>query len=240
MIDKLDRKRLDYWYNRLMPDSASSNGQRFQLLYQISQAFNSSLDIFVIFDRVIDEVIQAIGAERGFLVVRQPTGKLKIQVARSNKAEKIDLENSQLSQSIINQAIEQSEPVLSFDAASDTRFQEQNSVVDLKLKSILCVPLKCRGTMQGVIYLENRAQESLFDQRELDLLTAIAANASIAIDNAQNFLELQEQLQTVNMLYEISADLTALRFRTAIDHDPGTRQTGFASPGCILVDGRGR
>jgi len=192
-----------------MPESPTSSGQRFELLYHISQAFNSSLNILEIFDRVIDEVIQAVRAERGFLIIRQPNGDLVIQVARSAGEEKIDPTKYQVSESIINQSIDLLEPVLSFDAASDARFSEQHSVVDLKLKSILCVPVKCQGGLQAVIYLENRAQEATFGKRELDLLTAIAANAAVAIDNAQNFLELQEQLQTIHLLYEISADLTS-------------------------------
>ena len=192
-----------------MSNQTHPDGQRFELLYRTSQAFNSSLNIVEIFDRIIDEVLDAIGAEHGFVISRQADGELFFHVARGAERQILDHTKLEVSSSIITQVINQQEPVLSYDAISDERFTESASIVDLKLKSILCVPLKCKGRLQGVIYVENRGQEGIFTDRELDLLTAIAANAAVAIDNAQNYLDLQEQLQRVNLLYEISADLTS-------------------------------
>ena len=192
-----------------MPEPQTPSGQRFELLYRISQAFNTSLEIIEIFDRVIVEVIQAIRAQRGYVITRQPNEELSIRVARCVTGETLNLDELQFSTGIVNQVIDQSEAVLSLDAIHDSRYQKQNSVVDLQLKSILCVPLKCKSGMQGVIYVENRADKAAFSERELELLVAIAANAAVAIDNAQNFSELQEQLKNINLLYEISADLTS-------------------------------
>ena len=192
-----------------MPEPQTPSGQRFELLYRISQAFNTSLEIIEIFDRVIVEVIQAIRAQRGYVITRQPNGELSIRVARCVTGETLNLDELQFSTGIVNQVIDQSEAALSLDAIHDSRYQKQNSVVDLQLKSILCVPLKCKSGMQGVIYVENRADKAAFSERELELLVAIAANAAVAIDNAQNFSELQEQLKNINLLYEISADLTS-------------------------------
>ncbi len=192
-----------------MSDKIHPSGRRFELLYHTSQAFNSSLNIVEIFDRIIDEVLVAIGAEHGFVISRQPDGELFFHVARGAERQILDHTKLEVSSSIIQQTIDNQEPVLSYDAGSDERFHESASILDLKLKSILCVPLKCKGRLKGVIYVENRGQEGIFTERELDLLTAIAANAAVAIDNAQNFLDLQEQLQRVNLLYEISADLTS-------------------------------
>lgn len=192
-----------------MSDQNHPSGQRFELLYRTSQAFNSSLNIVEIFDRIIDEVLAAIGAEHGFVISRQLDGELFFHVARGAERQILDHTKLEVSSSIIEQVIDNQEPVLSYDAGSDKRFHESASIVDLKLKSILCVPLKCKGRLKGVIYVENRGKEGIFTDQDLDLLTAIAANAAVAIDNAQNFLDLQEQLQRVNMLYEISADLTS-------------------------------
>ncbi|HBX69365.1 MAG TPA: hypothetical protein DEH25_08260, partial [Chloroflexi bacterium] len=192
-----------------MSDLSANSGKRFELLYRTSQVFNSSINILEVFDLVIGEVIQAIGAQRGFLVTRSPDGSFLIPVARSIAGEKIDPTTITVSKSVVNQAIDTSEPVLSADALTDTRFREKLSITNLKLKSILCVPLKCREDLKGVIYVENNLEEAVFSQREVELLTAIAANAAVAIDNANNFSKLQEQLQTINLLYDINADLTS-------------------------------
>jgi len=192
-----------------MTTASPTSGHRFDLLYRASQAFNASLNIVETFDRIIDEVLDAVGADHGYVISRQEDGELFFHVARGAKQEILDQNKLEVSRSIIDEAIDKQEPILSFDALSDERFTASNSVVDLKLKSILCVPLKCKGLLKGVIYVENRGQEGIFTERELELLTAIAANAAVAIDNAQYFLEVQEHLQRTNLLYEISADLSS-------------------------------
>jgi serine phosphatase RsbU (regulator of sigma subunit) len=189
-------------------DLPSSEG-RLELLYRTAQAFNSSTNIVEIFDRIIDEVLVALRAERGYLVSRQSDGELSFHVAQGADGEMLDPEKMEVSSSIIQQAIDQKEPLLSVDALQDARFTDSASVLELQLKSILCVPLACKSGFQGVIYVENRGQEGIFTHQELELLSAIAANAAVAIDNAQHYLDLQNELQKVNLLYEISADLNA-------------------------------
>jgi serine phosphatase RsbU (regulator of sigma subunit)/putative methionine-R-sulfoxide reductase with GAF domain len=184
-------------------------GERFNLLYRISQIFNSTLDMEEFLDRVMDEVIEATGAEHGFIVSRNETGALEFQVARGIDQENLLEDPSQVSHSVIEQVLDTWEPVLTHEATSDSRFSGQTSVVDLRLKSILCVPLQCKGELQGVIYVENRVRGGIFTDEDTELLTAIAANASVALENLQLVQDLQEQIRTLNLLYEISSDLTS-------------------------------
>ena len=186
-----------------------SSGQRFDLLYRISQTFNSSLDLDDVLNRVMDEVIEATRAERGFIMAIQPNGELGFRVARGIDHQTLKGADLQISKSIVRQVIETCQPILTKNATSDSRWSDKTTVTNLKLKSILCVPMICKDDSQGAIYVENRVQQGAFSERELELLTAIAANASVAVQNAQLFHDLQDQIQTLNLLYEISADLTS-------------------------------
>ena len=192
-----------------MASKKPTPGERFNLLYRISQIFNSTLDMEEFLDRVIDEVIEATGAEHGFIVSRNETGALEFKVARGIAQENLLEDPSQVSHSVIEQVLDTWEPVLTHEATSDSRFSGQTSVVDLRLKSILCVPLQCKGELQGVIYVENRVRGGIFTDADTELLTAIAANASVALENLQLVQDLQEQIHTLNLLYEISSDLTS-------------------------------
>jgi phosphoserine phosphatase RsbU/P len=80
---------------------------------------------------------------------------------------------------------EEGRPLLTSDAQSDDRLSMRHSVVNLRLRSILCVPLRFRDKQVGVLYVDNRLQTGLFTQADLELLTAVAASAAIAIDNAR-------------------------------------------------------
>jgi serine phosphatase RsbU (regulator of sigma subunit) len=193
-----------------MTDSPPRTGQRFDLLYRISQIFNSTLALEEVLNRVMDEVITATGAERGFIVFREAgSSKLVFQVARGLDHQNLADDPSQLSRSIIEQVMDTREPVLTQEATSDNRFKSKESVMDLKLKSIVCVPLRCKLDRQGVIYVENRVRGGIFAERDVELLSAIAANASVALENVQLFRDLQNQIHTLNLLYETSSDLTS-------------------------------
>lgn len=192
-----------------MTDSTPPRGQRFDLLYRISQIFNSTLELEEVLDRVMDEVVEATGAERGFIVSRSETGKLTFRVARGIDHQELADDPSQVSRSVIEKVLDTWEPVLTHEATKDIRFSGKTSVMDLQLKSILCVPVKCKFNLPGVIYVENRVQGGVFDERDVELLTAIAANASVALENLQLFHDLQHQVHTLDLLYEISSDLTS-------------------------------
>lgn len=183
--------------------------QRFDLLYRIAKIFSSALGLEDTLNLIMDEVIASTGAERGFIISRGERDGLHFQVARGIDHNNLSEGQSQVSRSIIQQVMDTGEVVLSHEALSDERFKVTESVMDLRLRSIICVPLTNKHLNRGVIYIENRQRGGVFSNKEVELLTAIAANASIALDNKQLLQDLQEQIQTLNLLYEISSDLTS-------------------------------
>ena len=163
------------------------------LLYRISQDFNSSLDLDEVLNRVIDEVIAAVRAERGFLMLRDAAGQLRFRVARGIDRHTIEQPQFQVSRSVIVRVAEESRPLLTSNAQDDARLKAHHSVAVLGLRSILCVPLQIKGSLLGVIYVDNRLQSGIFQPADLDLLTAIASSAATAIENARLYQVAVEQ-----------------------------------------------
>jgi len=161
------------------------SGDRLALLYSLSQTFNSSLDLGEVLDRVMDEVIAATRAERGFVMLREADGQLTFRVARGMDQRTIEDPAFQISRSVVEGVARDGQPVLTSDAQIDDRFSMRQSVAILGLRSILCVPLRIKDKVLGVIYVDNRFHASLFGAADLELLTAIAATAAIAIENAR-------------------------------------------------------
>ncbi len=73
-------------------------------------------------------------------------------------------------------------------------------MVALNLRSILCVPLKVKSDLTGVIYADNRIRTGMFGETERDLLTAFANQAAVAIENARLFTSLRHTLAEVTDL----------------------------------------
>ncbi|MGD8474467.1 MAG: SpoIIE family protein phosphatase [Anaerolineae bacterium] len=164
---------------------AQPQGARLELLYRVSQSFNSSLDLDTVLNRVMDEVIALTSAERGFVMLRDEDGGLSFRVARGMDHSMIDAPEFQISRGVVEHVAREGQPMLTSDAQSDERLSMRLSVLDLRLRSILCVPLKSRDTVSGVIYVDNRLQAGIFSREDLDFLVAIASNAAIAIENAR-------------------------------------------------------
>lgn len=158
---------------------------RLALLYRLSQAFNSSLDLNEVLNRVIDEVIQILHAERGFILLFAPDGSQSFNAARGMDRRTIDQPQFEVSQSVVQKVIAEGQPILTSDAQADTRFNMRQSVMLLGLRSILCVPLKVKEELRGVVYADNRFEAGIFTQADLDMLSAIASIAAISIENAR-------------------------------------------------------
>ena len=152
------------------------------------QNINSTLEVSEVLNRVMDKVIDITGAERGYVVLRdEETERLEFMVARNLDRETLNQQSFQVSRTIVNHVAESGDPVVTTNAQADPRFQAQESVVSYSLRSILCVPLRVRGQVIGVMYADNRIKSGLFGERELNLLIAFANQAAVAIDNARLF-----------------------------------------------------
>lgn len=162
-----------------------STGGHLTLLYQLTQTFNSSLDLDEVLNRVMDEVIAVTHAERGFVMLIEPDGKLAFRVARGLDQTTIELPQFQVSKSVVERVAIEGQPILTSDAQTDERFNIRQSVMFLGLRSILCVPLKLKDRILGLVYVDNRLQAGIFTQADLRLLAAIASSAAIAIENAR-------------------------------------------------------
>ncbi|MGD8753688.1 MAG: SpoIIE family protein phosphatase, partial [Anaerolineales bacterium] len=193
-----------------MNSSQQTSRDHLALLYQLSQTFNSSLDLDEVLNRVIDEVIAATRAERGFIMLRESDGDLTFRTARGMAKETIDEPEFQISRGVVEKAAREGEPILTSDAQHDPRFSGRESVLGLKLRSILCVPLKLKDSVSGVIYVDNRIQAGIFTEDDLNLLNAIAASAAIAIENARLFqiaVEKGRMERELEMAYKVQSSL---------------------------------
>lgn len=168
----------------------------------------STLDVNEVLNQVMDTVIRLTGAERGYIMLKnKETGELEFRVARGMAQEQLDQNEFIVSRTIVNRVAESGDPVLTDNASADERFQGQESIVGFALRSILAVPLRSREDVVGVIYCDNRIVAGLFRQHELNLLTAFADQAAVAIDNARLFADARAQLNEVTSIRDLMENI---------------------------------
>ncbi|MBL8118750.1 MAG: GAF domain-containing protein [Anaerolineae bacterium] len=167
---------------------------RFQALYNVSRLLGESLDLQTVLDQVMDAIIHLTAAERGFLMLRDDDGGVTVKAARNLDQQTLTSENFKFSQTITNQVLDSGKAVLTNNAVEDPRFAQQASIIGQALRSIMATPLRARGNVIGVVYVDNRMTAGLFSEDDLAALDAFAGQAAVAIDNARLFSETDQAL----------------------------------------------
>ncbi|MGQ9625749.1 MAG: adenylate/guanylate cyclase domain-containing protein [Anaerolineae bacterium] len=209
-------------------DSQQEEHENLKALQKVSQVVNSSLDLSEVLNLAMDSVIQVTGAERGYLMLfNEETGELDFKVARNMDRETIDSSSFEISRSIVNRVAQTGEAIVTTNAQADPRFSSQASVVSYSLRSILCVPLRVKDKITGVIYTDNRIKSGLFSDRDRDLLAAVANQAAIGIENARLFERLKRNLEEITNMKNIMDNIFASITSGVITTDMGDQITLF-------------
>ncbi len=200
---------------RLAQEVAAFTEERKNLiaLTEIGQVINSSLDLDEVLRIVMDNIIKLTEAERGFLMLRDDSGQMSTRIARNWEQESLNESEYAVSRTVMQRVIETGDSILTTNAQEDPRFGGQESIIAFNLRSILCVPLKVKNDLIGVIYADNRIRSGIFTESERDLLGAFSNQAAIAIDNARLFESLRRTLAEVtelkNMMDNIFASIAS-------------------------------
>jgi adenylate cyclase len=183
---------------------------QYRALADVAALINSSLDLNQVLNEVMDTIIQLTGAERGYLMLLDDeTGEMRLRIARNVDRETLDSASFEVSRSIVNRVANSGEPVVTTNAQEDDRFSDAKSIVSYSLRSILCVPLKLKGEVTGVIYTDNKIHAGLFTEATRDLLVAFANQAAVAIENARLFARVTATLEAISEMKNLQDNVFA-------------------------------
>lgn len=166
-----------------------------ETILKINKFINSEHDLTFLLKMVLNYALDLSGAESGLVLLLNESGQLEVKESINTQ---VDDELKRISTSVANQAIETGEIVVSEDALEDDRFDSSESIVINELKSILCLPLKSKNKVIGVLYLDNRMRSSAFENANFKVLNAYCDQVGIALENTrliQAYRETQEKLK---------------------------------------------
>lgn len=220
------------------------NYDRLNRMAETSRLLNTSLETKVVLQNVMDAIIEITGAERGFLMRRDRSGQFVTQIARNWEQDSLAEEDIQVSRTIIQRVMDTCQPVLTTNAREDPRFQNQESVLVYKLRSVLCVPLLIKDDLVGVIYTDHRVTDRVFSDMDRETLMAFSNQAAIALENARLYSSIQRSLSDVTALKNLmisvfssltSGVITTDEARNVIFCNPSARKMLQIQPGMQLL-----
>jgi transcriptional regulator with GAF, ATPase, and Fis domain len=144
-----------------------------------------------VLSRLLDSIIEVVKADKGF-VLHVTDGTPTVVSARNLNRENIANAVERLSDSIVSRVLAERKPLIVSDALHDPQFNASESVVNLKLCSVMCAPLIVRGELLGAVYVGNDRLANLFSERELVLMTSFCAITALLLGLADQVDELKK------------------------------------------------
>ena len=181
--------------------------QHLQGISEVGKLINASLDPAVVLQNIVDTIIQLTGAERGFLMLNDGKGHFVTPVARNWDRSSITEDELQVSRTVIQRVFTSGNPVMTTNAQEDPRFVAQESVLTYNLRSILCVPLKLKDHIVGVVYTDHRIQTGIFTESDSEIMRSFANQAAIALENARLYASIKISLAQVTELKQLMSDV---------------------------------
>ena len=155
-------------------------------LMKINNNLSGALALDDVLPKVLDSLFEIFpAADRGFVVMESPGGTLVpkwVKVRHSRD----ETETIRISRTIVHHVMDTGTAVLSLDAMDDSRFDSSESIADFSIRSMICAPLQDGdGNSIGALQIDSTKGRGQFRDDDVDLLSGVAAQASVIINNAR-------------------------------------------------------
>ena len=167
-----------------------------ETLYTVGRAINSIQTVEELLDQIAETVLTVFSDVQLVCILLNEDGK-DFEPKTIKTRPGVPSQPLQISWSIVNEAAEEEVCILANDAVRDDRFEASESIMAMNLRSVMCAPLVNKGEVLGVIYVDNREKPDNFDEDDTALLSALASQSAVAIDNSRLYENIQKAYHEV-------------------------------------------
>ncbi|WP_339490747.1 trifunctional serine/threonine-protein kinase/ATP-binding protein/sensor histidine kinase [Pseudomonas sp. EL_65y_Pfl2_R95] len=175
---------------------------------KVAQAASSELVLEKLIDRVMRTAIEQAGAERGLLILSSDDDlRIAAEATASDETTQMLLRDAPvsaalLSGSILNQVLRTRQHLCLDDAVTELQFAGDAYIREYRARSILCLPLMNQAKLIGALYLENNLAANVFSPARIAVLTLLASQAAISLDNARLYRDVEQREAKIRRLVD--------------------------------------
>ena len=170
---------------------ATARERVLEALARVARTLLEVEDLDPVLEKVMEAVFEQLPADRAYILLFTSPDRAELRLARSRGGATLD--EVPVSQTILDLVTRKKVAVLTSDAQSDDRFAAGMSVRLHQIRSAMCAPLWHRDSVIGVLFVDTPLATGCFTTEHLDLLTALANYAAVAIDRARLNEAIREQ-----------------------------------------------
>ena len=173
--------------------SSSQRVHELELMVRVTRRLTSTLDLDRLLQIIIKMAAELVNSEGASICLQdRRTGSLVFRAAAGPKSEELLNIQVPIEGSIAGTVFKSQKPLIVQDTESDPRhYGEVDRDIDYATQSILAVPMIFKKRTIGVLEAVNKFNESRFNQHDVDILSTLAAQAAVAIENVRLVTELQ-------------------------------------------------
>jgi len=156
---------------------------KLRAILQITKSLSRTLDLNVLLSNMLDGLFQIFPqADRGLVLLCEGSRL----IPKAVKCRRGHEEAVQYSRTIVDKVIAERRAILSQDATRDERIPATTSIARLQIRSVMCVPLLSQdGNPLGLIQLDIQDKKRKFGEDDMQILTSVASQASVSVEQAQ-------------------------------------------------------
>jgi sigma-B regulation protein RsbU (phosphoserine phosphatase) len=192
--------------------SLDSNPEaKLKAVLEISNSLADTVDLSEMLPKILDTLFQLFThADRGCIMLKNDeTGEMEPRAMKHRR--KGEDATVRLSRMVVSKVLEEKKGILSADASLDAAFSASESIADLRIRSMMCVPLIGRSEEPtGVLSIDLQNPLGQFNREDLDILMAIANQAALSYDTTQlmaSYVEKQKQDGELKIAHQIQQAL---------------------------------
>lgn len=167
--------------------------RRLEALYVSGIIFTGISQMRPLMEKAISTVVKELKADSGFIVLTDPDGNVTHTFARNMDPEQ-DEPAREMSMSVIKKALTGSEPVNLAEEDTNLSLFQAHSIINLGIKSALCVPLLTGRRVLGAVYLDRRQSGQSFADADLKFLMSFARQIVQGMDISEEISSLEHKL----------------------------------------------
>lgn len=169
-----------------MKKEMTKTQDKFKTLCEIGKDLSATMDLDELLTKIMEGARQIceVGAD-SILLLDKKKDELYFRIALGEKGDEIKKITLPVEEGIAGWVAKSGEPLIVNDVSADPRFSKKiDDVTKFKTKSILCVPIRFKDEILGVIEVLNKSNEKGFTDTDLQYLTVLASQAAVALNNS--------------------------------------------------------
>ena len=178
----------------LLTGDPGQDTQSLEILLDTIAEVNGNIDLDRVLEDIVGSSLEITDAERAIIFLGSSMESAEIRLARDREGKDLGHE-LQYSRSVLRRSLEEGSAVRSVVQSDQEALQLGQSVYDLKLRAVMCAPMRAKERLVGAIYVDSTAVRREFSSRDLALFGALSAQLATAVESARLYADSLEKVR---------------------------------------------